>query len=112
MIGIGIISLCFIKNPPAVKSDSEPVPIGPPRSRWPMAAYKSPLVWMVTFLVFLSGWSQGVFHTFFATFIIREHDVDLSDAGLLVICMGVLGAISGVLSGRISDRIGRGQAFF
>ena len=112
VIGIGIISICFIKTPPAVKSDSEPVPIGPARSRWPMAAYKAPLVWMVTFLVFLSGWSQGVFHTFFATFIIREYDVDLSDAGLLVICMGVLGAISGVLSGRISDRIGRGQAFF
>ena len=85
VIGIGIISICFIKNPPAVKSDSEPVPIGPARSRWPMAAYKAPLVWMVTFLVFLSGWSQGVFHTFFATFIIREHDVDLSDAGQLVI---------------------------
>ena len=112
VICIGIISICFIKNPPTVKSDSEPVPIGPARSRWPMAAYKAPLVWMVTFLVFLSGWSQGVFHTFFATFIIREHDVDLSDAGLLVICMGVLGAISGVLSGRISDRIGRGHAFF
>ena len=27
VIGIGIISICFIKNPPAVKSDSEPVPI-------------------------------------------------------------------------------------
>ena len=67
---------------------------------------------MVTFLVFLSGWSQGVFHTFFATFIIREHNVDMSYAGLLVISMGVLGAFSGILSGKISDRIGRGQAFF
>mgnify|MGYP003916377905 FL=1 len=112
VIGIGIISIIFIKNPVPVKSDAEPALINSPRSRWPIAAYKNPLVWMVTFLVFLSGWSQGVFHTFFATFIIREHDVDLSDAGLLVISMGVLGAFSGILSGRISDRIGRGQAFF
>ena len=112
VIGIGIISIIFIKNPPPLKSDAEPALINPPRSTWPIAAYKNPLVWMVTFLVFLSGWSQGVFHTFFATFIIREHDVDLSDAGLLVISMGVLGAFSGILSGRISDRIGRGHAFF
>ena len=112
VIGIGLIAICFIKDPAPARSDSEPTPISPPRSRWPITAYKSPLVWMVTFLVFLSGWSQGVFHTFFATFIIREHDVDLSDAGLLVISMGVLGAFSGILSGRISDRIGRGQAFF
>ena len=112
VIAIGVVAVCFIKDPPHARSAGEPASIPPPKSRWPMAAYKNPLVWMVTFLVFLSGWSQGVFHTFFATFIIREHDVDLSDAGLLVISMGVLGAFSGILSGRISDRIGRGQAFF
>ena len=112
VIGIGILSLIFIKNPSATASDTEPGQHRPTRSRWPLAAYKNPLVWMVTFLVFLSGWSQGVFHTFFATFIIREHNVDMSYAGLLVISMGVLGAFSGILSGKISDRIGRGQAFF
>ncbi|MDA1127745.1 MAG: MFS transporter [Chloroflexi bacterium] len=129
VLGVGVVSLFFIRdNPPesAESSGGSGSSGGSPdaaregredrrtrrRNPWPVAAYKNRFVWLVTFMVFLSGWSQGVFHTFFAVYITQENGVALSTAGALLVTMGVLGAGSGVMSGRISDRIGRPKGFF
>ena len=120
VLGIGVVSLFFIRDNPRESAESSPNIIEKgqekgrrrPRNAWPVAAYKNRFVWLVTFMVFLSGWSQGVFHTFFVVYITQENGVGLSTAGVLLIAMGVLGAGSGVMSGRISDRIGRPKGFF
>ena len=120
VLGIGVVSLFFIRDDPDQSSKGSPNAIQKgrkegqtrPRNAWPVAAYKNRFVWLVTFMVFLSGWSQGVFHTFFVVYITQENGISLSTAGVLLVVMGVLGAGSGVMSGRISDSIGRPKGFF
>ena len=77
-----------------------------------MAAYKNPMIWLVTFLAFSSGWSQNIFTSFFGVYLSQEHGISLTTVGQLVILIGVLSVSSGVLWGRMSDRVSRGQALF
>ena len=77
-----------------------------------MAAYKNPMVWLITFLAFTSGWSQNIFTSFFGVYLSQENGISLTTVGQLVILIGVLSVSSGVLWGRMSDRGSRGQAFF
>ena len=65
----------------------------------------------MAFLAFTSGWSQNIFTTFFGVYLSEENGVSLATVGQLVVLIGVLSIASGVLWGRMSDRIGRGQAF-
>ena len=66
---------------------------------------------MITLLAFTSGWSQNLFTTFFGLYLTQENDVSLATAGQLVILIGALSIGSGVAWGRMSDKLGRGQAF-
>lgn len=77
-----------------------------------MAAYKNPMIWLVTFLAFTSGWSQNIFTTFFGVYLSQENGISLTTVGQLVILIGLLSVTSGVLWGRMSDKVSRGQAFF
>ena len=69
------------------------------------------MVWTIAFLAFTAGWSQNLFATFFGVYLSQENGVSLSTVGQLVILMGMLSVGSGVLWGRMSDHIGRAQAF-
>lgn len=117
-ISIGLISMVFLRERP--KAGNEPgrgegQPAGRDsrqrRGAWPVAAYKNPMIWLITFLAFTSGWSQNIFTSFFGVYLSQENGISLTTAGQLVVLIGVLSVTSGVLWGRMSDRVSRGQAF-
>lgn len=116
VLAVGLISLLFVRERPAHPPDPEPPPAPtqrPPRpaNAWPLAAFKHPAVWLITLLAFTSGWAQNLFTTFFGLYLTQENDVSLTAAGQLVILIGALSIGSGVFWGRLSDQLGRGQAF-
>ena len=119
-ISIGAVSLVFLRERPKV-DPANVDPIGSPqvardtghrRGAWPIAAYKNPMIWLVTFLAFNSGWSQNIFTSFFGVYLSQENGISLTTAGQLVVLIGVLSVTSGVFWGRMSDKVSRGQAFF
>ena len=112
-IGIGSVSLLFVRERPMLghdKDQQEDQLAG--QAAWPMAAYKNPMIWLITFLAFTSGWSQNIFTSFFGVYLSQDNGVSLTTVGQLVVLIGVLSVSSGVLWGRMSDRTSRGQAFF
>ena len=113
VIAIGILALFFLRDRPrnTVMTLSPGTLSRARRGAWPLAAYKSPLVWLVTFLAFCSGWSQSIFNTFFGAYLSQENGIALAVAGQLLVLIGLLSVGSGILWGRVSDRFGRGQAF-
>jgi MFS family permease len=113
VIVIGVLALFFLQDQPrnAVPTISPGTLPGAKRRAWPLAAYKNPLVWLVTFLAFCSGWSQSIFNTFFGAYLSQENGIPLAVAGQLLVLIGLLSVGSGILWGRVSDRFGRGQAF-
>ena len=110
IVVIGLIALAFVRERPSAPLEAEPRP-EPPPSAWPVEAFKHPAVWMITLLAFTSGWSQNLFTTFFGLYLTQENGVTLAAAGQLVILIGALSIGSGVAWGRMSDKLGRGQAF-
>lgn len=119
-ISIGMVSLGFLRERPIIvgqerrQEDGQPAGRGVKKTRgaWPVAAYKNPMIWLVAFLAFSSGWSQNIFTSFFGVYLSQENGVSLTTAGQLVVLIGVLSISSGVLWGRMSDQVSRGQAFF
>ncbi|MEK7815001.1 MAG: MFS transporter [Chloroflexota bacterium] len=112
---VGVLALIFLRDrphPPAADRPPHPAASRPANlGAWPLAAYRNPAVWLVTALAFCSGWSQGIFSTFFGSYLSQEHGIPLALVGRLLVLMGLLSLASGVLWGRASDRLGRGQAF-
>jgi len=113
VLAIGILSLIFIRDRPRDEPESIHRKVSRQASRraWPLSVYRNPLVWLVTSLAFCSGWATGIFNTFFGVYLSQEHGIDLSTTGHLLILMGFLSIGSGILWGRVSDRLGRGQGF-
>ncbi len=119
----GVFALLFLRDRPSdAPSGRDAVPgIGAPtggravqpahRGAWPLDVFKNPYVWLLAYLGFCSGAATGVFNTFFGTYLSDENGVSLATAGQLFLVVGVLSIVSGILWGKISDRIGRGQAF-
>ena len=107
---VGVMSVVFVRERPTEAAGEERRP-DPPRTAWPVEAFRHPAVWLITFLAFTSGWSQNLFTTFFGLYLTQENDVTLSAAGQLVILIGALSIVSGVAWGWMSDKLGRGQAF-
>ena len=105
MVVAGILSLLFLRDRPSdVGGRRNPAPA------WPMEAYKSPVVWLITLLALGSGWVEGLYATFFGVYLEEEGaSVDLS--ALLWMVLGVLGIAGAVLWGNVSDRLGRGPGF-
>ncbi len=115
-LGIGVAALILLREP---AQSAEPPrtaagnrPSSPARGVWPMAAYKSPMIWLATFLAFNTGWSQGVFNAFFGVYLSQENGISLGTVGQLVVLIGVFSTTSGTFWGTLSDRVNRGQAFF
>ena len=46
-----------------------------------MAAYKNPMVWLIAFLSFTSGWPQNIFSSFFGVYLSQENGVSLTTVG-------------------------------
>jgi MFS family permease len=110
---IGAVSLVLLRERPRDAMGTSRAGGRPAaHSAWPMAAYKNPMIWLITFLAFTSGWSQNIFTTFFGVYLSQENGISLTTVGQLVILIGLLSVTSGVLWGRMSDKVSRGQAFF
>ncbi len=111
-VSIGAVALGYVRDrrPEASASPSPPAALGQGVT-WPVEVYRNPLVWLMSFMVFCSGWSQGIFNTFLGTYLSGENGIDLVVVGRLLILIGVLSIGSGIVWGRISDWIGRGLAF-
>ena len=107
---VGVVSVLFVQERPDQPLENERRP-DPPRTAWPIEAFKHPAVWTITLLAFTSGWSQNLFTTFFGLYLTQESGVSLATAGRLVILIGVLSIGSGVAWGWMSDKLGRGRAF-
>lgn len=109
---IGIVALGYVRDRPPEMSPPPSHPSAPVQGmQWPVEVYRNPLVWLMSFMVFCSGWSQGIFNTFLGTYLSEENGVDLAVVGRLLILIGVLSIGSGIVWGRISDWIGRSLAF-
>ena len=115
VIAIGLVSLLVVKEPSgdsySGKGGQGTQAARRPVRSWPIEAYKTPLVWLVTLLAFTSGWSNSIFSTFFGVYLVEENAVSLNTVGQLLIVIGILSVGSGVVWGRLSDRLGRAQAF-
>ena len=121
VLAVGVASLLFVRERPAQPPDAPEIrtasaPARPPRApasggAWPIEAFRHPAVWLITLLAFTSGWAQNLFTTFFGLYLTQENDISLATAGRMVILIGALSIGSGVFWGRLSDRLGRGQAF-
>ena len=107
---IGVVSVLLVRERPHEPLEAERRP-DPPRTAWPVEAFRHPAVWLITMLAFTSGWSQNLFTTFFGLYLTQENGVSLATAGQLVILIGALSLGSGVAWGLMSDKLGRGQAF-
>jgi len=114
---IGVFALLFLRDRPSDAAPGRATPSGrraPQRSyqgAWPMSVYKNPYVWLLAYLGFCSGAATGVFNTFFGAYLTEDNGISLATAGQLFLVVGVLSIISGILWGKVSDRMGRGQAF-
>ena len=105
VMAAGLLSLVFLRDRPVAGTGR-----GKSRAAWPLEAYKSRLVWLITFLAFCSGWATGLYTTFFGAYL-EDQGVGLGVIGRLWGLLGLLGIGSGVLWGHLSDRMSRRWGF-
>ena len=103
---LGVVALLLLRDRPGDSTSQTPH-----QGAWPLEAYREPLVWLIALLAFCSGWSTGVYTSFFGLYL-EERDVALSVSGLLFTLLGPLGIVSGIFWGSASDRLGRRAGFF
>ena len=105
VIAIGILSLAFLRDQPTRAAGVSRV-----RMAWPVEAYKNEMVWLISFLAFCSSWCNTLFATFFGIYL-EDQGISLAVIGRLWGLLGVLGILSGVFWGILSDRLGRRAGF-
>ncbi len=113
---IGLVCLSFIREAPPVAGPTAGAALGrtPTRSGpagWPVQVYTNPFVWLITGMAFCSGFVHGILTTSYGAYLEVEHGTDVTVVGALFMLIGVLSIGSGVGSGALSDRVGRGLAF-
>lgn len=117
---IGLLCVSFIREaPPAgspMSSAAAPAarqsrPAGRSPTSWPVQVYTNPYVWLITGMAFCSGFVHGILTSSYGAYLEVEHGIDVAVVGALFMLIGVLSISSGVGSGALSDRVGRGMAF-
>ena len=118
---IGLACASFIREapaaeapPPSVASADETVRRAPARrgpAGWPVQVYTNPYVWLITGMAFCSGFVHGILTSSYGAYLEVEQGIDVAVVGGLFTLIGVLSIGSGVASGALSDRLGRGMAF-
>ena len=102
----GMICAAFLRNRPTPESGSQTA-----QATWPMAAYRVRPVWLLGFLGVCAAWMGSLHSTFFGVYL-EGNDVSLSTTARLWGLMGLVGIFSGIMWGRVADRLGRREAFF
>jgi MFS family permease len=118
---IGVVAAGFIREAPPAGPPSSPGPSTdaapkrtPARSGpagWPVQVYTNPYVWLITGMAFCSGFVHGILTSSYGAYLEVEHGTDVAVVGALFMLIGILSIGSGVGSGALSDRVGRGLAF-
>lgn len=118
---IGLACVSFIREAPPAESPSSPDatteatprrgPTGRGPASWPVQVYTNPYVWLITGMAFCSGFVHGILTTSYGAYLEVEQGIDVAVVGALFMLIGVLSIGSGIGSGALSDRIGRGLAF-
>ena len=118
---IGLACVSFIREaPPAVSPSStgSSTAASPARAAarsgpagWPVRVYTNPYVWLITGMAFCSGFVHGILTSSYGAYLEVEQGIDVAVVGALFMLIGVLSIGSGIGSGALSDRIGRGLAF-
>ena len=78
---------------------------------WPVQVYTNPYVWLITGMAFCSGFIHGILTASYGAYLEVEQGIEVTVVGALFTLIGVLSIGSGVASGALSDRLGRGMAF-
>ncbi len=73
--------------------------------------YTNPYVWLITGMAFCSGFIHGILTASYGAYLGGEHGISVATVGVLFMTIGVLSIGSGVVSGTLSDKAGRGMAF-
>ena len=92
-------------------STPKPAPARRGPAGWPVQVYTNPYVWLITGMAFCSGFVHGILTSSYGAYLEVEHGTDVAVVGALFMLIGVLSIGSGIGSGALSDRIGRGLAF-
>lgn len=69
--------------------------------------YKKPAVWFLGVVYFMYGFSYPIYMTFFTAYLINEMNFSGGEAGGLFALVGGLSIFSGMICGRLSDKLGR-----
>ena len=110
---VGVATQIFLRDRPQQipRSSLQSVAHIEPRPAWPLTVFKNPWVWLLSYMGLCSGFASGVFGTFFGAYLTDGNGVSLSVAGQLFLLVGATSVTSGVLWGRVSDRLSRSFAF-
>ena len=108
---IGIVCVGFIREVPNADTSAQRSPSGRGPASWPVQVYTNPYVWLITGMAFCSGFVHGILTASYGAYLEVEHGIDVAIVGALFMTIGILSIGSGVGSGALSDRVGRGMAF-
>ena len=119
---IGVLCVSFIRESPSIPtSEAQPAPsaansparasVRPGPAGWPVQVYANPFVWLITGMAFCSGFVHGILTSSYGAYLEVERGIDVAIVGALFMAIGILSVGSGVGSGALSDKVGRGMAF-
>lgn len=112
VVAIAVAGGIWFRNRP---SDLNLLPYGPPETGGTVAAHEGPigkvyasrLLWHISVVYLLYGFTNIVIMTFISAYLTRELSIDAADAGKVWAVLGVMTVVSGLTWGSISDRLGR-----
>ena len=108
---IGMVCVGFIRESPSADTATPRTPARRGPASWPVQVYTNPYVWLITGMAFCSGLVHGILTSTYGAYLEVEHGIDVAIVGALFMTIGILSIGSGVGSGALSDRVGRGMAF-
>ena len=108
---IGIACVGFIRESQSVDTATPRTSARRGPASWPVQVYTNPYVWLITGMAFCSGFIHGILTSSYGAYLEVEHGIDVAIVGALFMTSGILSIGSGVGSGALSDRVGRGMAF-
>jgi MFS family permease len=106
-----IVAATGARRPAAPGAEPAPAPVRRGPAGWPVQVYTNPYVWLITGLAFCSGFIHGILTSSYGAYLGVEHGINVTTVGALFMTIGVLSIGSGVGSGALSDKMGRGMAF-
>ncbi len=113
VLAIAVAGGIWVRNRP---TDKGLAPFGPPdapsetrgSSRAPLGGiFKSPVLWHISGVYLLYGFTNIVVMTFFTAYLTREIGLDAGTAGGAWAVLGIMVTFGGLTWGAVSDRLGR-----